>query len=347
MAVTFSAYTPFDAGPGSNAMESQWRAMMRHQIQNGVLRNVDEEMLAYGDSTGMQVKVKTGQVVITGHWGQVASELTLPIAAAHATLPRRDLVVARVDYTNNLIELDVVTGTAASSPIVPSLTRNTSVWEIPLAIVQVDAAVVTIAASKVMVARQWGGPQAPTMSDERLMHGDRLSSFPRALCNGNAATNNNICYFVTMTSALDQTVSKIRFYTTTARVSGTAEMKIFYNGWRQDMLYSSIGVTGDLNVNFGAVTGAVDERTLTSPISLRAGELVVVMMRFAGTTTAPVFAGLDVSTGIGANANALLNSGSSSGMTTGFKTTTMPSTPLNIIDGSWATRDRYFWCALA
>lgn len=347
MAVTFTNYAPFDDGAGSSLTEDGWRAMMRYQIQTGVLRNIDNELMVYGDSTGMQVKVKTGQCVITGHWGQVSSEATLTIAAAHATLARRDLVVARADFTNNLIELDVITGTAAASPVVPVLTRNTAVYEIPLAVVQVDAAVVTIAAAKVLDARQWGGPLTSPQSDDYLLFGDRVSSCARSLVNGNTTSLNNVTYFVRMQSSLDQTVSKIRFYTTTARVSGTAEMKIFYNGWRQDMLYSSVGVTGDLNVNFGAVTGTVDERTLTSPISLRAGETVVVAMRFAGTSTAPVFAGLDVSSGIGANANALLNGGSSTHMTTGFKTAAMPSTPLNIIDGTWATRDRYFWCALA
>lgn len=347
MAVTFTNYAPFDDGAGSSLTEDGWRAMMRYQVQTGVLRNIDNELMVYGDSTGMQVKVKTGQCVITGHWGQVSSEATLTIAAAHPTLARRDLVVARADFTNNLIELDVITGTAAASPVVPVLTRNTAVYEIPLAVVQVDAAVVTIAAAKVLDARQWGGPLTPPVSDDFLLFGDRISPCNRASVNGNAATINTNVYFVRMQSALDQTVSKIRFYATTARVGGSStELKIFYNGARQDMLQSSVTVT-DLT-NFGTSVGAIDERTLTAPISLRAGEHVVVMMRFAGTSTAPVFAGLDVSAGIGANANALLNGSSTTNMTCGFKSGgTMPSTPLNILDGTWATRDRYFWCALS
>lgn len=338
-------YTPFDNGPGANAQEDQWRALMRYQVQTGVLRNVDQELQVYGDSTGMQVKVRIGQCLITGHWGRITAEDTLPITAAHATLARRDIVVARADFLFNNISLDVVTGTAASSPVAPALTRNTSQWEIPLAIVQVDAGVSTIAANKVLDARQFGGILSPPVSDDFLLFGDRISPCNRAAVNGNAATVNTNAYFVRMQSPIDQTVSKIRFYSTTARSGGTSDLRIFYNGYRQDMFNSSMTVT-DLT-NFGSITGSVDERTLSSPISLRAGEHVVVMIRFASTATAPVFAGLDVSTGIGANANALLNQGSSAGMTCGFKTTTIPSAPLNIIDGSWTTRDRYFWCALA
>lgn len=338
-------YTPFDNGPGANAQEDQWRAMMRYQVQTGVLRNVDQELQVYGDSTGMQVKVRIGQCLITGHWGRITAEDTLPVTAAHASLARRDLVVARVDFLFNNISLDVVTGTAAASPVAPALTRNTSQWEIPLAIIQVDAGVSTIAAAKVLDARQFGGILSPPVSDDFLLFGDRISPCNRGAVNGNAATVNTNSYFVRMQSPIDQTVSKIRFYSTTARSGGTSDLRIFYNGYRQDMFNSSMTVT-DLT-NFGSITGSVDERTLSSPISLRAGEHVVVMIRFASTTTAPVFAGLDVSTGIGANANALLNQGASTGMTCGFKATTIPSAPLNIIDGSWTTRDRYFWCALA
>jgi hypothetical protein len=337
-------YVPFDAGPGANAQEDQWRAMMRYQVQNGVLRNVDNELAVYGDSTGMQVKVKTGQVVITGHWGKTTTEDVLPIAAAHATLPRRDLVVARVDYADNEVELDVVTGTAASTPIVPSLTRNTSVWEIPLAVVQVDALAVTIAANKVFDARQWGGPLTSATSDDMLLHGDRLSPCARSLCNGDVGTLNGTVYFIKMQSTLDQMVSSIKFYVTTARVGGTAELKIFYNGWRDDMFFSSVTPTFS---NFGMSAGQITTGTF-SPISLRAGEMVAVMIRFNSTTTAPVFAGLDVSAGIGANANNLLNAGNTTSMTCGFKNgASMPSTPLSIIDGTWASRDRYFWCALS
>lgn len=343
MAVNFDSYLPFDDGPGANTTETGWRAMMRRMTQTGVLRNVLSELRTFGDSTGMQVKTDTGQVMIAGHWGEIASQKTQAIATADATNPRRDLVVARCHFGNNEIELDVITGTpAAGTPTVPSLTQNTIMWEIPLAVVHVGAGVSTISAANCLDARQWGGPLNPTVMDDSLLFGDKVSSCQRGQVNGNAATVNTNTYFVLMQTSLDQVVSNIKFYVTTARSGGTAECKIFYNGWRQDMFYSSVTPT---ITNFGTTTGAITTGTF-SPISLRAGELVCVMMRFASTSVAPVFAGLDVSSGIGANANVLLNGGSSTHMTCGFKATTMPTTPLNIIDGTWSTRDRYFWCAL-
>lgn len=343
MAITMTNYAPFDSGPGANLTEDGWRSMMRYQVQAGVLRNVDNELQAYGDSTGMQMKVKTGQCVIMGHWGQTTSETILPIAAANPTNPRRDLVVARVDFNNNRIELDVTTGAASATPVVPDLTRNTSVWEIPLAVVQVDAAVSTIAAAKVLDIRQWGGPLANAAADDFSLFGDRVSSCSRNAVNGTASCTNNFVYVNRMQSPLDQAVSTIKFYLTTARVAGTPECKIFYKGWRSDMFYNSVTPT---ITNFGLTAGAIVTGTFT-PINLRAGEQVLVAIRFSSTTTAPVFAALDVSSGIGVNANALLNEGATTHMTTAFKNTTMPTTPFNLLDGTWSTRDRYFWCALS
>lgn len=158
MAVTLDAYAPFDSGAGANAMEATWRSMMRRNVLTGVIAGVTNELLTFGDSTGMQVKVNTGECWIEGHWGQNTAIKTLPVATAHATLARIDRAVARCDFVNNRIEVDVVTGTAAASPVAPSLTQNTSVWEISLALVSVAAAASTITAANVTDMRTWGVP---------------------------------------------------------------------------------------------------------------------------------------------------------------------------------------------
>lgn len=67
------------------------------------------------------------------------------IATAHATLARRDLIVARVndaEYSgvNNTFTLEAVTGTPAGSPVLPA----TPAGAIPLAQVQVNAAATQI-----------------------------------------------------------------------------------------------------------------------------------------------------------------------------------------------------------
>lgn len=150
MAVTLDFYAPFDSGAGANVMEDVWRKFMKNNHGgSGVFRGVLNDFRVYADTTGMQVKVDSGECWIQGHWGSNANFIILPIAAAHATLARKDRVVLRAHYANNWVELDVLTGTAAASPTVPSLTQNTAIWETSLALVDVPAADTTIDSGQV------------------------------------------------------------------------------------------------------------------------------------------------------------------------------------------------------
>src|SRR5262245_4797771 len=99
-------YMPFDAGPGSSVTEDGWRSMQRRTGAPGVIRDSLNSMLVYADSTGMQVKVKTGELWAEGHFGSITSEKIVAIATAHATLARIDRIVARLDYVNNQIVVD-------------------------------------------------------------------------------------------------------------------------------------------------------------------------------------------------------------------------------------------------
>lgn len=148
---------PFDSGAGAAVQEGEYSRMAQHYRTTGVIPNVLNEFEVYGDSTGMQVKVKTGQAIIKGNFaGNLTSEQTLSIASADPTLDRIDRVVLQVDWTNNEITLEVKTGTPAASPTAPSLTQTEfTVWEISLAQVAVDAAVSTIAAGDVTDERDF------------------------------------------------------------------------------------------------------------------------------------------------------------------------------------------------
>lgn len=156
MGTNLTQYAPYDSGLGSNTMEATWRSMMRRNVVTGVVAGVLNEFLVFGDSSGMQVKISTGEAWIEGHWGQQATQVTQAVTTAHATLARLDRVILRNDFVNNKIEYDILTGTASGSPVLPSLTQNTSVWEISLAVVSVAAAAATISAAAVTDQRTWG-----------------------------------------------------------------------------------------------------------------------------------------------------------------------------------------------
>lgn len=142
-------YFPFDSGQGANVTESQWSKMAQYWLGTGVLKGVLNELLVYADSTGMQVKVKSGRSWIQGHFFESDAEEILPINTANATNPRIDRIILRLDWNVNTIQLAVLQGTPATSPSVPALTKNTSRWEIPLAQIRVNAGATTIASANV------------------------------------------------------------------------------------------------------------------------------------------------------------------------------------------------------
>jgi hypothetical protein len=145
MATALDSYMPYDSGPGAAVTEDGWRQFAKNFRGDGVIRTIGGEFRPFGDSTGMQVKVPTGECWIRGQWGNSTAQKTIPIATAHATLQRLDLVVLRNDFVNNQIVIDVLQGVAGSGTF-PVLTQNTSIWEIQLAQVTVAAAAVTISA---------------------------------------------------------------------------------------------------------------------------------------------------------------------------------------------------------
>lgn len=157
MPTSLDSYAPFDAGAGANVTEATWRNFMRHMLgsASGVIRGFPNEFAVFGDSSGMNVKVPSGEAWMRGHYGQSTAQKTLSIAAAHASLGRRDRVILRADFTNNRVELDVLTGTPSGSPVIPALTQSTTVWETSLAVVVVGAAVSSISAGNVIDDRMY------------------------------------------------------------------------------------------------------------------------------------------------------------------------------------------------
>ena len=141
---------PFE---GVDTTETQYSRLLRNigQGVNGVPG--DNNLLAYADSSGMNVKVKVAgglsQAIVRGHMYQSTAEETLTISAA-ASSPRIDSVVLRLDPSANSIVLAVVAGTPAASPSAPTLTQtDTAVYELLIANVAVAGSTTTISAGNV------------------------------------------------------------------------------------------------------------------------------------------------------------------------------------------------------
>jgi len=160
---------PFENIDTSETQFSLWAS----NIGQGVIADKGFELEPFADSSGMNVKVKSGQALVRGHYYDSTAEETLTIATADLSNPRIDLVVLRLDPTANSIILAVITGTPASSPTVPSLTQTVgAIYEFPLAQVRVDAATAIITPDKVTDLRSLFTPWTGVPRDQ----GETISS---------------------------------------------------------------------------------------------------------------------------------------------------------------------------
>jgi hypothetical protein len=137
---------PFENIDTSETQFSLWA----RNIGEGVVNDKGQELEPFGDSSGMVVKVRSGQALVRGHYYENTAEESLTIAAADLSNPRIDRVVLRLDPTANTCLLTVIQGTPASSPTAPALTQTESgIYDLLLANVTVPAAAVAISPANV------------------------------------------------------------------------------------------------------------------------------------------------------------------------------------------------------
>lgn len=156
------SYYPFDSGAGANVQEAQWAEMAEWWLGSGVVEGELDDLEVFADASGMLVKVRAGKFWSKGHYFKSTAEESLVIGAADGANDRIDRVVVRVDWSGNTVDLAVLQGTPAGSPSAPALTQSATTWEISLAQVLVEAAVVTIAADKVTDERTYASATLAT-----------------------------------------------------------------------------------------------------------------------------------------------------------------------------------------
>ncbi|WP_284037466.1 hypothetical protein [Neobacillus sp. 114] len=124
---------------------SDWSKVLSKFLENGIYKEGDN-LAVSADGTGMKVKVGIGCAFIDGHMYENDAVLTLNVDAAEATLDRIDLVVLRLDLTeqNRYIRSFVVKGTAAANPVAPVPANSTFIKEIALAEIRVTKSKSTI-----------------------------------------------------------------------------------------------------------------------------------------------------------------------------------------------------------
>ena len=109
-----------------------------------------QELLPYCDSSGMQVKVKSGMALLDGMVFMSTAEETLEVSDAHASMSRIDAVVIDVDYAIYDFSIKIVEGpsqTTLSEDDLPELTNNSTHVQLLLGYIYVPSGAATLSAT--------------------------------------------------------------------------------------------------------------------------------------------------------------------------------------------------------
>lgn len=133
---------PFDTtDPAGSVTELEWRRMMRWIMQSGVVLDQLNEFVVAQRAAGanMSVDVATGEAFVVGHYVRSDAIESVAIGNNATGNARIDLVVVGFDFVANTASVYALVG-AAGGPVAPTPTEDiTTLWEIPLAQILVDA----------------------------------------------------------------------------------------------------------------------------------------------------------------------------------------------------------------
>lgn len=122
-------------------------------VSSGVIANPLTSLQVKADGTSMTVEVQAGRAIIENRWVRSTAVEALTLEAADGLLSRIDAVVLKYSVGNREITLEVKKGTAATSPIAPTMSRNESVYEYCLATVYISAGATKISQANITDTR--------------------------------------------------------------------------------------------------------------------------------------------------------------------------------------------------
>jgi len=126
---------------------------------DGVVGEIgDTNLEPYADSSGLAVKVRAGSAILRGYMMYSTAEETVSVAAPSAGI-RYDRLVLELNISAPTIDdrilPKIISGTSGTGEP-PALEQTTTgVFQISLAVIQVDPGVTSIAAGKVVDDRYW------------------------------------------------------------------------------------------------------------------------------------------------------------------------------------------------
>ena len=141
---------PFDSeivdGIPDRAYQAEvWAKYFSSFISNGVFYSPATSLQVLSrPEQDMYVNVSAGMGFINGRFFYESDVTLVGIEAADTVLNRIDAVVLRCDYIQRTMAIEVIKGTPATNPTMPSLTRNEDKYDLLLATVSVPFAAINI-----------------------------------------------------------------------------------------------------------------------------------------------------------------------------------------------------------
>lgn len=121
-------------------------------IGNGVFVNPANSLQILA-SSGLQVICKPGKGWIDGYYIINDADLPLTIETADVSLNRIDRIVFRLDTTNRNMSIVIKTGTPATTPVAPEVTRTEEIKEYSLATIYVAKQAIAITQANITDTR--------------------------------------------------------------------------------------------------------------------------------------------------------------------------------------------------
>ena len=113
-------------------------------ISNGVLRSENDDLLV--TASGLNLSVAAGRAWINGKYFFNDSAYALPALTPPTGGSRIDRVVLRLDNTLSVraISIQYLTGTAATSPVAPAITRSGDIYDLVIADVAISSGATSV-----------------------------------------------------------------------------------------------------------------------------------------------------------------------------------------------------------
>ena len=143
-----------DEGAQDRLYDSQdWADYFRQFIGNGVYPNPSSGLRVDSIHNSMVLTVRMGSAFLRGRFYLQRRDFQFPVAPAHLTLGRRDIVVCRHNIVARTSQLFYIPGTPAITPQVPAITRNDDVFDLQLCTITVNPNAQSITQANILDTR--------------------------------------------------------------------------------------------------------------------------------------------------------------------------------------------------